>query len=159
MKSLVGDKFRPERFVLRTILSFLCTGAFLNIPFGFLLISNMFGGRGRGQCGKKTLPEWWGVGTNRPNWHSRRSLPFQGPKKSRFPGPNPSHLPSEWIYAHQKHYVWCRINHWCINCIFDLRNFYKIGLRKSSDELRSISSASIALPLVITERKITSSDC
>ncbi len=24
-----------------------------------------------------------------PKWHSLRSLPFQSPKKSRFPGPNP----------------------------------------------------------------------
>jgi hypothetical protein len=34
----------------------------------------------------------------------------RGPKKSRFQGPTPSHLPKKWICPHQNHYVHGRIN-------------------------------------------------
>jgi hypothetical protein len=41
----------------------------------------------------------------------------RGPKNSRFAfqGPTPSHLPSQWICTHQKHYARGRINNRCIN--------------------------------------------
>ncbi len=39
-----------------------------------------------------------------PKWHSLRSLPFQGPKKSRFQGP-PFKRPSLWISSHPNPYV------------------------------------------------------
>jgi hypothetical protein len=42
----------------------------------------------------------------------------QGPKNSQIPGPNPSHLPSQWICTHPKHYARDCINHRCIKSYF-----------------------------------------
>ncbi len=44
----------------------------------------------------------------------------QGPKKSRYAGSIPSHLPSYWICSHHKHYVRGRINHRSLNSYYGL---------------------------------------
>jgi hypothetical protein len=64
-----------------------------------------------------------------PKWHSPDgSMPIQRAQKSPdFQGPTHSHLPSLWIYPHQRHYVQGLINHrstntvaiiLCLNVIF-----------------------------------------
>jgi hypothetical protein len=44
----------------------------------------------------------WAIG---PKQHLLRSLPFQGPKKSQFPGPTPSNGPRNGYCPLQNHYV------------------------------------------------------
>ncbi len=45
-----------------------------------------------------------------PKWHSLRSWPFQGPKKSRFSEPTPSNGPRNGCGPHQNHFVPPHIN-------------------------------------------------
>ncbi len=59
------------------------------------------------------------IGRGRPwKWHSLRSLPFQGPKKSRFSGPTPYNGPCNGCCPHQNHYVPRHINNRYTNNYF-----------------------------------------
>ncbi len=54
------------------------------------------------------------------NWRDARkggvrSLPFQGPKESRFSGPTPSNGPCNGCCPHQNHYIPCHIKNRYIN--------------------------------------------
>ncbi len=55
-----------------------------------------------------------------PKWHSLRSYPFQGPKKSRFLVPTPSNAPRNGSCPPQNHYVPRHINNRYTNSYFSV---------------------------------------
>jgi hypothetical protein len=65
----------PGRYIWEYLI--VCTGAFLYAPYSFLLISNKFLMGGGGFIGTKMELGY------------RLDVISQGPKNSRFPGPNP----------------------------------------------------------------------